>query len=130
MRPAPPLDVLGKVGQRGIDPLLAPHRDPKQKTGTTVRFLPSDEFMEVTRFDFSQIVHRLEVAAFLIPGLTLRANDLRRDEPRHREFRAEGGLIAYVQQLNEHRKAFSALPLRVTGSTERAKASRVFMPVE
>ncbi len=113
--------VLGKVGQRGIDPLLAPHRDPKQKTGTTVRFLPSDEFMEVTRFDFSQIVHRLEVAAFLIPGLTLRANDLRRDEPRHREFRAEGGLIAYVQQLNEHRKALSALPLRVTGSTERAK---------
>lgn len=113
--------VLGKVGQRGIDALLAPHKDPKQKTGTTVRFLPSDEFMEVTRFDFSQIAHRLEVASYLIPGLTLRATDLRGEEPRQREYCAQGGLVAYVLQLNEQRKALSGQPLRITGNTERAK---------
>jgi DNA gyrase subunit B len=74
--------------------------------------------MEVTRFDFGATAHRLQVAAFLIPGLTLTLTDRRQDEPRHREYCYHGGLAAYVDHLNEGRKVIHAPPIRIAGRTE------------
>ncbi len=109
--------VIGAVGLPGAEAAIRKHADPKLGTGTMVAFKPSEQYMEVTRFDFGAVAHRLQVAAFLIPGLTLSVTDRRGDEPRTREFCYEGGLRAYIEHLNEHRRALHA-PLRLAGRAE------------
>jgi len=96
--------------------------DRKLGTGTTITFLPSSEFLEVTRFDFSAIAHRLRIAAYLIPGLTLTLTDLRGPETRRREYHEEGGLPGYVGHLNESRKVIHAAPIRIHGNTDSGVA--------
>ncbi len=113
--------VLGAVGaldtKRAAE-LARKHGDPRLGTGTMVVFKPSEAYMEVTRFEFGPIAHRLQVAAFLIPGLTLTLTDRRTEEVRHREYRYEGGLAAYIDHLNEGRKVIHAPPVRISGKTE------------
>jgi DNA gyrase subunit B len=110
--------VIGVVGQAGVDTVVKRHADRQLATGTTVAFMPSSQFMEVTRFDFGAIAHRLEIASYLIPGLTLTLADLRGPEVRRREYCAQGGLEAYLRHLNEGRKVIHDRPVRVTGVTE------------
>lgn len=110
--------VIGVVGAKGAAEAAKKHADPKLGTGTMVAFKPSEAYMEVTRFDFGAIAHRLQVAAFLIPGLTLTLTDRRGEEARHREYAYDGGLRAYVDHLNEGRKVIHAPPIRIAGKTE------------
>jgi DNA gyrase subunit B len=111
--------VLGTVSRDGLPARARKLADPSRPTGTIVEFMPSPDYMEVTSFDFGAIAHRLQVASFLIPGLSLSLTDWRaRDkEPRRREFRDDGGLEGYVHQLNEGRKALHR-PIRLAGRTE------------
>jgi len=110
--------VIGEVGKRGSAAAIKKHADRKLGTGTTVEFMPSSKYLEVTKFDFAAIAHRLQVAAFLIPGLTLTLTDYRDKETRTREYRYEGGLIAYVNHLNDGRRVIHKNPIRVSGATE------------
>ncbi len=118
-------EVVGQVGQRGEKKVIEQHADKRRGTGTIVRFLPSDEYMEVTRFEFGPIAHRLEVAAYLVPGLTLKATDERREEARTREYRYDGGLIAYVDHLNQGRRLVHEPPIRIGGTAGKAKVDLV-----
>ena len=118
-------EVVGQVGQKGDKAIIKKHADPRRGTGTIVRFLPSDTYMEVTRFDFGAIAHRLEVAAYLIPGLTLSIHDERHEEPRQREYRCEGGLVSYVEQLNQGRRLIHEPPLRIGGTAGKASLDLV-----
>lgn len=110
--------VIGEVGKRGAATAIKKHADKDLKTGTTVEFMPSSEYLEITSFDFSTIAHRLQVAAFLMPGVTLTLTDHRSKEVRHREFCYEGGLVAYVKHLNEGRQVIHQEPLQITGETQ------------
>jgi DNA gyrase subunit B len=110
--------VIGAVGERGAATAVRKHRDPRLPTGTTVRFLPSDQYLELTRFDFSTVAHRLEVASYLIPGLTLSLRDERQAEPRFREYSHMGGLESYVEHLNEGRKVVHSRPIHISGRTD------------
>ncbi|MFN2115553.1 MAG: type IIA DNA topoisomerase subunit B [Anaerolineae bacterium] len=111
-------EVIGVVGERGAAAAIKRSRDGKLRSGTTVRFLPSDTYLEVTRFDHAAIAHRLEVASYLIPGLTLTLTDNRQVEPVTREWSQMGGIEAYIRHLNAGRKAVHDKPIRVTGRTE------------
>jgi len=110
--------VIGVVGGGGVAAAVKRHADRKLGTGTSVAFMPSRRYMEVTRFDFSAVAHRLQVAAYLIPGLTLTLADERGIEARRREYCFSGGLEAYVRHLNEGRHAIHQRPVRVTGAAE------------
>jgi len=110
--------VIGEVGGSGAAAAVKKHAQKKLGTGTTVEFLPSAKYMEVTSFDFGAIAHRLQVAAYLIPGLTLTLADLRRGEPRTRSYTYAGGLVAYVEHLNEGRKVIHRPPVAIRGRTE------------
>jgi DNA gyrase subunit B len=111
-------EVVGEVGNRGAAGAIKKHADPALATGTIVEFMPSSEYLEVTSFEFATIAHRLQVAAFLIPGLTLTLTDERGKEARSREYHYEGGLVAYVQHLNQDRRIIHKKPIRVSGTTE------------
>ena len=73
-------------------------------TGTTVRFWPDPAIFPDTTFRYQTITERLEIAAFLNSGLSIRLRDLRDGHEAHSEeveFCYEGGIVDYVRRLNE-----------------------------
>ena len=76
---------------------------PTNKTGTTVRFLPDDEIFSTTNFSYTTICERMQESAFLLKGLTIEVID--EEDERHAKFCYETGLVAFVEYLNEDKKA-------------------------
>ena len=70
-------------------------------TGTTVTFWPDEEIFETTVYDFDTLHNRLQETAFLNRNLKIVLTDERETEPRVEEFCYEGGIIDFVQFLNE-----------------------------
>ena len=91
--------------------------DADDKTGTQVRFLPSDEIFAQTEFDFKKLEHRLRELAFLNSGVTIVLQDNRQADPISETMSYEGGLVEYVRYLDRTRTSMLEKPIYVT--TER-----------
>ena len=75
----------------------------KDRTGTTVHFLPDDEiFTETTVYDYDILKNRLKELAFLNKGLRISLYD-EREADKKDSFCYEGGLVEYVQMLNKNK---------------------------
>jgi DNA gyrase subunit B len=106
--------VIAEVGQRGEKTAIKQHADRKLGTGTGVSFKPSARFMDTVDFDFDAMARRLQVIAFLLPGVTVDFADRRKKKVRQRTFRYDGGLVEYVNWLNESRKPIHRAPIQVS----------------
>ncbi|GBC75865.1 DNA gyrase subunit B [bacterium HR07] len=71
-------------------------------TGTTVTFLPDRQIFGEIKYDFARLAHRLKELAYLNPGLSIYLDNRITGIQRH--FQSEGGIAAYVKELNEGRK--------------------------
>ena len=79
-------------------------------TGTTIRFIPDDEIMQVTEFKYKILVNRLREIAFLVSGLTIQIRDERvHPFPAETTFYFEGGLKSFVRYLNRNRVALNSV---------------------
>jgi DNA gyrase subunit B len=107
--------VIAEVGQRGEATAIKRHRSRGLGTGTTITFKPSARFLDTTEFDFDAMGRRLQVIAFLLPGLTVQLVDDRRKRTREKLFHYDGGLIEYVSWLNDGRRPIHRVPIRVSG---------------
>ncbi|MEQ9094977.1 MAG: DNA gyrase subunit B [Phycisphaerales bacterium] len=88
---AEPLRVVGKVPESST-----------RTTGTSVTFTPDADIFPVTEFSYDTLANRLRELAFLNPGVVIRLRDERvgaDGKPRDEIFKAEEGLLAYVQHL-------------------------------
>ena len=75
----------------------------KDRTGTTVHFLPDDQiFTETTVYDYDILKTRLKELAFLNKGLRISLFD-DREAGKKDSFCYEGGLVEYVQMLNKNK---------------------------
>ena len=75
----------------------------KDRTGTSVHFLPDDEiFTETTVYDYDILKNRLKELAFLNKGLRISLYDDREADKKD-SFCYEGGLVEYVQMLNKNK---------------------------
>ncbi len=108
-------EIIGQVGQNGAEKAIKKHAVKKLGTGSTVVFKPSPRFMDVTEFDFDTLARRLQVIAFLLPGVTVHFTDNRKKKTRQKTFRYDGGLVEYVKWLNEERKPIHRTPVEVSG---------------
>ncbi|WP_298703529.1 DNA topoisomerase (ATP-hydrolyzing) subunit B [uncultured Veillonella sp.] len=72
-------------------------------TGTTVIFKPDAEIFETTIFDFNVLRTRLQELAFLNKGLRITLTDKREEEDKVESFMYEGGIVSFVQFLNENK---------------------------
>ncbi len=71
-------------------------------TGTIVTFLPDRQIFGEIKYDFARLSHRLKELAYLNPGLSIHLDNRITGIQRH--FQSEGGIAAYVKELNEGRK--------------------------
>tara|TARA_E500000331_G_scaffold240081_1_gene230472 strand:+ start:967 stop:3018 length:2052 start_codon:yes stop_codon:yes gene_type:complete len=83
-----PLKVIGK----------------SKSNGTEINFLPSKEIFSTTKFSANIIQKRMRELAFLNKGIKITINDLTQKKPRNIDFKFNGGIIEFVDFLDEKRE--------------------------
>ncbi len=97
------LEVIGSVGQRN--------------TGTTIHFLPDEQYFDTTKISVRRLKHALTAKAVLCPGLTVKFSDEATPENDETWF-YEDGLAAYL--LDELGQAELLPETPFTGKLEEA----------
>jgi len=72
-----------------------------EDAGTYQWFMPDAEMFEVTDFHWDVLAKRLRELAFLNRGLSITLRDERQDPVRERTFKFDGGIVSFVEWLNE-----------------------------
>ena len=75
-----------------------------KETGTQITFLPSKEIFSAIKFTPSIIVKRMRELAFLNKGIKITINDLNQKKEKIIEFKFEGGVLEFVDYLDEKRE--------------------------
>ena len=83
-------------------------------TGTKVRFLADSTIFETLEYDFGTLEERFREIAFLNKGLHITIEDQRNDENlKKSEFCFEGGLISFVEFLNQNKEKIHPTPIYI-----------------
>ena len=72
-----------------------------EEMGTIQWFKPDPDVFEVREFHWDVLQKRLRELAFLNRGLSIILRDERGDEPRERTYKYDGGIVSFVEWLNE-----------------------------
>jgi len=83
-----PLKVIGK----------------SKETGTQITFLPSKEIFSSIKFTPTIIIKRMRELAFLNKGIKITINDLNQKKEKIIEFKFDGGVLEFVDFLDEKRE--------------------------
>ena len=86
-----PLKVIGK----------------SKETGTEITFLPSKKIFSSIKFSPNIIIKRMRELAFLNKGIKITINDLNQKKEKIIEFKFEGGVLEFVDFLDEKREKLS-----------------------
>ena len=88
-----------------------------KETGTTITFLPDADVFESLDFDFTTIEERMRDTAFLTRGLRIALID-ERGEGHRVEFQYEGGIVDFVEYLNETRSRSTSKVISFSGESD------------
>ncbi|MCP9767290.1 DNA topoisomerase (ATP-hydrolyzing) subunit B [Lacihabitans sp. LS3-19] len=90
--------------------------------GTFVTFKPDDTIFQVTEYKYETVANRIRELSFLNKGITLTLTDMREldDEgnPKHEVFHSEGGLIEFVEYLDQGRERLIPMPMWMEGEKD------------
>ena len=73
-------------------------------TGTQITFLPSKEIFSSIKFTPNIIIKRMRELAFLNKGIKITVNDLNQKKEKIIEFKFDGGVLEFVDFLDEKRE--------------------------
>lgn len=73
-------------------------------TGTQITFLPSKEIFSTIKFTPNIIIKRMRELAFLNKGIKISVNDLNQKKEKIIEFKFDGGVLEFVNFLDEKRE--------------------------
>ena len=75
-----------------------------KNTGTQITFLPSKEIFSSIKFSPNIIIKRMRELAFLNKGIKILINDLNQKKEKVIEFKFDGGVLEFVDFLDEKRE--------------------------
>ena len=93
------------------------------RTGTTIRFWPDVKtgenpepgIFETGKFDFDTLRTRFREMAFLNKGIRITLKDERVDPVSEKSYHYEGGIISFVEYLNQNKEPLFAKPIYIEG---------------
>lgn len=94
------------------------------ETGTKISFKPDFEIFEDLVYSFEVLSHRLRELAFLNKGILITLTDERNDEKK--DFKFDGGIISFVEYLNENKDCLHAPPIYVQGEGQDSHVEIAF----
>jgi DNA gyrase subunit B len=100
----------------GVPQYPARQIGPTDKRGTTIHFKPDASIFAIQEFKYETIANRLREMSFLNAGIRITLTDLREIEdgvPKRDEFFSEGGLVEFVQYLDETREKIIDYPIYI-----------------
>jgi DNA gyrase subunit B len=86
------------------------------RSGTKIRFKADPQIFEISEFNYDTLAHRIRELAFLNSGLKIKLTDER--DGREQEFYYEGGIRAFVEELNRNKKTLHPDPIYVSGEKD------------
>jgi len=75
-----------------------------KSTGTKINFLPSKQIFSSTKFSYVILQKRMRELAFLNKGIKISLNDLTQKKTKSIDFKFDGGIIEFVEFLDEKRE--------------------------
>ncbi len=107
---------------KGIPTTAVEKKGTTDIRGTFITFKPDPEILEATVYKYDVLVGRMKELSYLNKGLTLTLTDEReKDEEgnfKTETFHSEGGLVEFVQFLDEARTSLIASPIHVTAKKD------------
>jgi len=104
---------------KGIPQYDVKETGKSDSNGTTVHFLPDTTIFNVSEYRYETVASRLRELSFLNSGITIHLEDKReKDEEgnlRGDVFHSEGGLVEFVEYLDETRESLIDTPIFVEG---------------
>lgn len=100
----------------GVPQYPARQIGPTDRRGTTIHFKPDASIFAITEYKYETIANRLREMSFLNAGIKITLTDLREVEdgqPKRDEFFSEGGLVEFVQYLDETREKIIDHPIYI-----------------
>ncbi|WP_162419098.1 DNA topoisomerase (ATP-hydrolyzing) subunit B [Cyclobacterium roseum] len=102
---------------RGVPQFPVREIGTTESRGTHIHFKPDHEIFQVLDFKYDTIATRLREMSFLNAGIRIYLNDLReKDEEgnyRSDEFFSEGGLVEFVEYLDENKQKIIESPIYI-----------------
>jgi DNA gyrase subunit B len=89
-----------------------------KKRGTKITFSADESIMTVTQFDYDILAKRLRELAFLNKGIHIHFHDEREDGKEDVDFHYMGGLVSFVEYLNENKSPLFPRPIYFCGVRE------------
>lgn len=90
------------------------------QTGTMTTFKPDPLIFDETVYDYEVLLKRFRELAFLNRGLTIHLRDDREEEPREAILHYEGGIISFVQYINQNKDVIHDDVIYFSGEKENA----------
>src|ERR1700734_2033278 len=87
-----------------------------KRRGTKVHFLPDRSIFTATEYNYDTLAQRLRELAFLNKGLIItltdeRTTDSKTGEPKHSEFKYNGGIAEFIKHLNRGKQVLHDKPI-------------------
>ncbi|MBN2039939.1 MAG: DNA topoisomerase (ATP-hydrolyzing) subunit B [Spirochaetes bacterium] len=110
-------NIYTQLYERGVPKAKAREIGKTKKNGTRVVFLPDDTIFETAEFNFDILSKRLRELAFLNAGLRISLRD-EREKGKEHVFQFKGGIISFIQHLNEKKTSISKKPIYLHDTKE------------
>ena len=91
---------------------------PTKNRGTKVSFMPDDRIFETVSFNFDTVASHLRVISFLSKNVKITLTDeriLKDGRPKKQVFDYQGGIVDFVQYLNEEKTVLHKTPIYFDG---------------
>lgn len=90
-----------------------------KKTGTKVHFLADQKIFKKVKYSIETLSNRLRELAFLNPGIKIVLKDAFSGD--EMEFQYKGGLVSFVEYLEQNRTPIHKKPIYVSGNKENVQ---------
>ncbi len=102
--------------ERGVPLSNVKEKGKSKKTGTVIKFRPDGEIFRKINFNYEILCERLRELAFLNKDLQIKIKDRRNDKTD--TFKYKGGILAFVQYLDQNRDSLQKKPIYIENNKE------------